>query len=41
MRSKGCKEEDILSLLEQFSRSIYQIEKAFNELGQPESQIKA
>ena len=40
MKQKGCKEEDILSLLDQFASSIYQIEKAFNDLAQPESQIK-
>jgi hypothetical protein len=40
MKEKGCKEDDIISLLDQFTQSIYQIEKAYNELAQPESQIK-
>ena len=40
MKQKGCKEDDILSLLDQFSQSIYQIEKAYLELAQPESKIK-
>jgi hypothetical protein len=40
MKQKGCKEEDIISLMQQFATAIYQIEKAYLDLAQPESQIK-
>jgi len=40
MKLKGCKEQDILSLLELFSKNSVSIEQAFSELSKAESEVK-